>query len=107
MRLTEDDVENQLSSVSGFADNAEKLAWRRKLKKMHGFLEDLRPYEEEILRLSAEKQPLMDKIEKLRHSMSEECIHPREYLAHRGSHIECKFCNKFIKPVVKKENGKK
>lgn len=107
MRLTEEEVEDQLSAVASFANNAEKLAWRRKLKKMHGLLEDLTPYEEKILKLYSEKQPLMDKIEKLRHSMGEECIHPKEYLAHRGTHIECKFCNKLIQPVMKNHVKKK
>lgn len=104
MRLTEDEVNEQLSAVSGFANNAEKLAWRRKLKKMQDFLEELSPLEEQILQLYAAKQPIMDKIEKLRAAMIEECIHPSEYLAHRGTHVECKFCNKLIRPVVKKND---
>lgn len=102
MRLTEEDVQKDLSSVAGFADNAEKLAWRRKLKKMEALLEDeLQPIEDKILELYAEKQPIMDKISKLRQEMAAECIHPREYLVHRGTHVECKFCNKIIKPVRK------
>lgn len=102
-RLTEKDVSDQLSTVSGFANNAEKLSWRRKLKKMHQLIDDLRPFEEEILRLHAKKQPIMDKIQKIRNSMSEECIHPKEYLVHRGTHVECKFCNKLIKPIINNE----
>lgn len=99
MRLTEDDVKIDLESVYGFADNAEKLAWRRKYKKMQEYLEELQPYEEEILRLHNEKQPIMDKVSDLREKMVEECIHPKDYLIHRGTHIECKFCNKLIKPA--------
>lgn len=101
MRLTEDDVNQDLTNVAGFADNAEKLAWRRKLKKMETYLEDLQPFEDRILEIYMEKQPLMDKIEKVRQEMTEECIHPKEYLVHRGTHVECKFCNKLIKPIRK------
>lgn len=99
MRLTEDDVKHELETVYNFSNNADKLSWKRKFKKMQNLIEELRPYEEEILRLHNEKMPLMDKIEVLREVMVEECVHPKEFLVHRGTHIECKFCNKLIKPI--------
>lgn len=105
MRLSEEEVNKDLSEVAGFADNAEKLAWRRKLKKMEKLLEELEPFEEQILELYTLKQPIMDKIEAVRREMVQECIHPKEYLVHRGTHVECKFCNKLIKPVDKKDRG--
>ena len=99
MRLTEDQTKKELDQVAKFADNAEKLAWRRKLKKMESYIEDeARPLEDKILALYREKLPIMDKIEKLRQVMVDECIHPKEYLIHKGTHIECKFCGKSIKP---------
>lgn len=98
MRLTEDDVARDLTEVAGFAENAEKLAWRRKLKKLEEFMEELAPIEDEILELYMKKMPIMDKIEELRKKMDTECIHPKEYLVHRGTHVECKFCNKLLKP---------
>lgn len=101
MRLTEDDVKKDLESVYGFADNAEKLAWRRKYKKMQESIEELRPYEEKIIQLHEEKQPIMDKISEIRENMVEVCVHPKEYLVHRGTHVECKFCNKLINPARK------
>lgn len=103
MRLSEEDVAKDLTAVAGFADNAEKLAWRRKLKKMEDFLEELCPIEDEIIELYIKKQPIMDKVQKLRKEMAKECIHPKEYLVHRGTHVECKFCNKLIKPAKKKD----
>lgn len=98
MRLTEEDVKKDLTKVAGFADNAEKLAWRRKLKKMELLLEELQPIEDKILELYMKKIPIMDKVDAIREGMSLECIHPKEYLVHRGTHVECKFCNKLIKP---------
>jgi hypothetical protein len=102
MRLTEDDIKEDLEEVYGFANNAEKLAWRRKYKKMQEALEELTPYEEEILRLHKEKQPIMDKIEEIRAKMVEECVHPKEFLVHKGTHVECKFCGKLINPRKRK-----
>jgi hypothetical protein len=101
MRLSEDEIKKDLYEVYSFADNAEKLAWRRKYKKMQAMLEELQPIEEQIIQLYEKKQPIFDKIQELREVMTEECIHPKEYLAHRGTHIECKFCNKLIKPMRK------
>lgn len=98
MRLTEDQANKEVDDVAKFADNAEKLSWRRKLKKLEALVDDLRPYEEEILKLHQEKMPIMDKIEKLRRVMIDECIHPKDQLVHKGTHIECKFCDKIIKP---------
>lgn len=98
MRLSEEDVENDINHIARAAENAEKLRWRRKLKKLESFLEELSPIEDAILELTMKKLPIMDKIETVRNEMTQECIHPKEYLVHRGTHVECKFCNKLIKP---------
>jgi len=98
MRLSEDQVKKEIDEVTKFADNAEKLSWRRKLKKLEGLVDELRPYEEKILKLYEDKLPIMDKLEKLRQVMVEECIHPKDQLVHKGTHLECKFCDKIIKP---------
>ena len=99
MRLTEEQVKKELNDVSRFPENADKLAWRRKMEKMNKFLEELKPIEEEIFELYEKKIPIMDRISKLRKVMVDECIHPKDQLVHKGTHIECKFCNKIIKPV--------
>lgn len=101
MRLTEDQIEEEINSVTRFPSNADKLAWRRKMDKMQGLLEELSPVEEEIFKLYEKKIPIMDKISELRKVMVSECIHPKDHLVHKGTHIECKFCNKIIKPVRK------
>lgn len=96
-RLTEDDIEKQLKNVSRYRDKNAKLAWRRKRKKMDELLEEVRPIEEQILELVKQKQPIYDKIEDLRMEMIKECVHPYESLAHKGTHIECKFCKTKIR----------
>jgi len=101
MRLSEDQVKEDLDRVSRFPENADKLSWRRKLEKMEKFLTELEPIEEEIFELYQQKIPIMDKVTQLRKIMVDECIHPKDHLVHKGTHIECKFCNKIIKPVRK------
>jgi hypothetical protein len=61
---------------------------------MVSLLATLRPLEEQILKLINEKQPILDKVAELRIVMQAECVHPFEYLVHKDSFIECKFCNK-------------
>lgn len=96
MRLTEKQVKKDIDTIASYSKNDAKLAWRRKKKKLESRVEDLRPYEEKILELIQEKQPIMDEIEKLRQTMVQECIHPKDQLVHKGTHVECKFCNKTI-----------
>lgn len=80
-----------------------RSAWSRKLRKMQGILDDLQPIEEEILELMAtKKHPLLDKIAKIRRDMVLECVHPYNYLLHKGDHVQCKFCNTNI--VIKHNN---
>jgi len=98
MRLTEEQVKNELKEVSKFADNAEKLSWQRKYKKLQKLIDELKPYEEKMLQLYQERMPIMDKIHMLRQMMVNECIHPKNYLTHKGTYIHCKFCDKIIAP---------
>jgi len=99
-RLTEDDANKQLRAVACLATNAEKLSWRRKLVRMEKYINELKPFEEEILRIYEKKQGKMDQMEDLRKIMVAECIHSREYLVHKGTHIECKFCGRNLSPVI-------
>lgn len=84
-----------LESIANHKNRSEKTAWKRKLKNMEKLLEELHPIEEKILAIIAdEKQPLLDKIAKLRLIMVKECVHPYEHLVKtEDGHIECKFCN--------------
>ena len=102
MRLTEEDVKKDLEAIYGFSDNSEKLSWRRKYKKMLAFIEELKPLEEEMMRLHMEKMPILDSIEEIREEMVKVCIHPKDFLVHHGTHVECKFCNKKISTKSKR-----
>ena len=94
--LTEREL-NQMDDVSRFADKNQRLSFRRKRERMDTLLERIRPIEEQILELTKEKMPIMDEIEKTRQGMVKECVHPREDLVHKGTHIQCKFCSKEIR----------
>lgn len=98
MRLTEEQVKKDIDTIAGNSKNDAKLAWRRKKKKLEEVLEELKPYEDKILALYEERVPIMDKMEKIRQAMVVECIHPKDQLVHKGTHVECKFCDKIIKP---------
>jgi small-conductance mechanosensitive channel len=83
----------QLEAVSNHRNKNEKLSFNRKIKKLEELVEAVKPLEEEILKLFLQKQPLMDEISELRNEMVKECIHPLNYLIHKGDHILCKFCD--------------
>ena len=100
--LDEEAARRQIEAVSKFCDKNQKLAWRRKMVKMTDLLEEIEPLNEEMLALILRKQPIMDKIEDMRQVMVKECVHPADYLVHKGEHILCKFCKTKISLV----NGK-
>lgn len=82
--------------VSSHQGKNDKLAWKRKVKKMEGLISDISHYEEEILKIVMAKQPIMDDINKLRIEMVRDCIHPKDHLVHHGTYITCKFCERNI-----------
>jgi len=83
-------------SISNHADRSEKTAWKRKQVNMEKLIEQLRPFEEKILAIIEEKQPILDEVQALREEMVKDCIHPYEHLVQKDDHVECKFCNKRI-----------
>lgn len=90
--------EEDLNAVSKHYDKNERLSWKRKEKKMQSIIENkLQPIQDEMLKLIAKKQPIIDEIEKLRAVMVKECIHPKEHLVHKGNFVECKFCNRKLR----------
>ena len=95
--LDEDEANLQLDKVAKFADKNQRLSFRRKRERMDTLLERIRPIEAKILDLIHDKTPIMDEIEKVRQGMVHECVHPRDELVHKGTHIQCKFCSKEIK----------
>lgn len=96
--------DRDLKIVANIKDKNEKLAWTRRQKKIEEMVEEMRPIEDEILALVARRQEYLDKIQALRKKMVKECIHPRNSLVHKGTYIECKFCNsKLSIPRVRNE----
>ena len=83
-----------LETVSNVANRSEKTSWNRKMNNMVKLLAKLNPIEQKILKLQAEKEPLFDKVQILRETMTNECVHPFEYLEYKEDHVICKFCNK-------------
>lgn len=85
-----------ISAVAAHHGKNEKLAWKRKVKKMDGLFSQLHVFEERILAIVKEKEPLMDDVALLRSEMVKECIHPKDHLVHMNTHLLCKFCEKKI-----------
>lgn len=95
--LSQKEKNEQMRKVYNFRNKSEKLSWIRKKKRIEKLIDDLKPFEEEILRIIEQKQPIIDKINKIRQDMKKDCVHPRDHLIHEGTHILCKFCNTKIK----------
>ncbi len=83
-------------AISNNPSRSEKMSWNRKMDNMVKFISEIRPIEQQILELVAQKGPIMDKIEALRQDMIVECVHPFEYLVFKEDHVLCKFCSKRI-----------
>lgn len=81
------------TKVVNHASKNDRIAWNRKYKKMKTIIdESIVPLENKILELTMQKMSIMDDIVSLRDTLRKECVHPREFLLHRESHILCKFC---------------
>lgn len=81
-------------AISNNANRSDKTSWNRKMDNMVKILAKLRPIEQQIIELQAQKMPILDEIAELRKIMITECVHPFEYLVDHGDHVVCKFCNK-------------
>lgn len=89
------DTEDQMMDcVSDHATQSETLSWQRKYKNLSKFMEQLTPIEEELLRLHAEKNSLIDCVAETRNTMTDNCIHPKDLLVMHEGHIVCKFCER-------------
>lgn len=92
-----------LETVANTATRSEKTSWDRKMDSMVSLLAKLRPIEEGILDLMAQKQPLIDQIQALRAEMVKTCVHPFTHLTYRDDGTaRCSFCNE----VFTVNNGK-
>lgn len=105
------EVRRILETIADNATRSEKVSWDRKMDNMVRLLARLRPIEEKILDLLAEKGPILDEVQSLRKEMVKECVHPYTHLTfndHDGT-IVCKFCErKFaIREMIGKHNDTK
>jgi len=89
-------IRQVLESVANSSLRSEKTSWNRKMDNMVKLIAKLRPIEQQILDLMADKMPIADDVAALRLEMVKECIHPLEQLVVKGTIIECKFCNRKI-----------
>ena len=101
--LDEEQANKDLDDISKFADKNQRLSWRRKKKRIEDLISKLAPLNEETLQIILKKQPILDDIEDVRQKMVHECVHPKDYLVHRGTHVLCKFCKNKIN--IKGSNG--
>ena len=85
-------------TISNTADRSAKTSWNRKMDNMVKLMAKVRPIENEIIALQAEKQPIFDEIQELRKLMVKECVHPYEYLLvvtdEENDYTLCKFCER-------------
>jgi hypothetical protein len=96
----------RLEAIADNATRSEKVSWDRKMDNMVSLIAKLRPIEDKIIDLMAEKTPIIDDITALRREMVKECVHPYTHLTIRDDDsVECKFCNKRFSVVGKNGNG--
>ena len=98
-------VRRQLETIANTASRSEKISWDRKMDNMVKLIARLRPIEEKIMDLMAEKQPIFDEIAELRTEMVNDCVHPFTHLVFKttenGDTIQCKFCMRHFKVAQK------
>lgn len=97
-----------LEVVANHASRSDKVSWERKMDNMVRLLARLKPLEEQITELEAQKIPIIDEVTLLRNEMVKECVHPFQYLVEKDDYILCKFCEKRIvvpNARIKKESA--
>ena len=88
-------IRHRLETVADSATRGEKVSWDRKMDNMVGLLATLKPIEDKIIDLMAQKMPIIDDIVALRRDMVKECVHPYTHLQTKADgSIQCKFCEK-------------
>lgn len=92
--MTEEQIQVDLNSIAGAKNKNERLSWKRKYDKLQEIINnEIRPLEDSILTILEKKIQAMDRLENLRKQMIKECVHPKNNLIHKGTHVECKFCD--------------
>ena len=90
------EVRRILETIADNATRSEKVSWDRKMDNIVRLLARLRPIEEKIIDLLAEKGPILDEVQAVRKEMVKECVHPYTHLTYdpNTSTINCKFCER-------------
>lgn len=89
-----DDIQNDFEYISKMKHKNERLAWKRKYDKLQRIIsEKIEPIQERFMALQEERQIVLSEIDELRAIMVKECVHPKDMLVHKGTHVLCKFCN--------------
>lgn len=88
------EVRQTLETIANHATRSEKLSWERKMDNLSALLEKLTPIEAQILDLMAKKYEIFDEITSARKEMVRDCVHPYTHLLHKGTHVQCKFCER-------------
>lgn len=83
-----------MNKIANLPDRSEVRSWERKCVSLAKMLQEMEPFDEQILAIIRERQPLIQEIEDLRAQMVQECIHPIEHLVDRGDFVHCKFCDR-------------
>lgn len=97
-------VRQVLETISDNATRSEKVSYDRKMDNMVSLLAKLKPVEEKILDLMAEKAVIVDEIAELRRIMVRDCVHPYQMLVYQSDATTlCKFCNKKFTTRVTQE----
>lgn len=86
---------HMFEAISNHATRSEKVSWNRMMDNMVSLLAKIRPVEDKILNLQAEKIKMFDDVSNLRRKMVAECVHPYEQLIEKqNGTVQCKFCNR-------------
>ena len=88
-----------IDTIANAASRGAKVQFDRRMDNMVSLLASLKPIEDKILDLMAQKQPIIDEIDALRKLMVHECVHPQHVLTHKDGIVYCKFCNRSFKPL--------
>lgn len=83
-----------LDTIANVATRGEKVSFDRKFDNMVSLLSLVKPIEDQILDLMAQKVPIIEQIEALRKTMIGNCIHPMTHLTVHNNTVHCKFCNR-------------
>ena len=86
--------------ISTLATRSERSSWERKLNNLMAVMVKLKPIEDQIIALNAQRGPILDELNEIRTMMVHTCVHPQEQLVMQEVDVvQCKFCNRRLKLV--------